>query len=373
MRSNLLLHYEEAGGVGVLLTGWTQDGGACQVWEQPSYRQRLNQSEVVSCLPDGSTAGVVFQQAGAWYLAVAATYSTSADTNHLHCEPSKSDKETVITVRSMVNLKSKEELGIIKRREEPLHFVDALQWGDHLFFPYYTLKARLANNTEPPSMAVLRQLGPSDGGLTLQGHVYLDCGCRSLIISSSLVRQGERGWWVGVFRHSHNAKAWNSTAVCIFGMEEMKERACASPHFNMNGKSCTLNIIFEKIPENESGDASQTIQVNVLDCDTIGQAKEKSLQAFFNKNGFLYGLQLDEIGLELVSEEQQRELLDIDGSSEVMDDGIRKLNTIGHYEISNGATIKVFKKKANTRSGNTLTVTHLNFCAEWLGMQRTEL
>ncbi|XP_009953466.1 PREDICTED: plexin-C1, partial [Leptosomus discolor] len=115
-------------------------------------------------------------------------------------------------------------------------------------------------------------------------------------------------------------------------------------------KTVTLNIIFEKIPENESGDACQTIQVNVLDCDTIGQAKEKSLQAFLNKNGFLYGLQLDEIGLELVSEEQQRELLDIDGSSEVMEDGIRKLNTISHYEISNGATIKVFKKKANTRS-----------------------
>ncbi|XP_010083940.1 PREDICTED: plexin-C1, partial [Pterocles gutturalis] len=115
-------------------------------------------------------------------------------------------------------------------------------------------------------------------------------------------------------------------------------------------KTVVLNIIFEKIPENESGDACQTIQVNVLDCDTIGQAKEKSLQAFLNKNGFLYGLQLDEIGLELVSEEQQRELLDIDGSSEVMEDGIRKLNTISHYEISNGATIKVFKKKANTRS-----------------------
>ncbi|XP_009976372.1 PREDICTED: plexin-C1 [Tauraco erythrolophus] len=115
-------------------------------------------------------------------------------------------------------------------------------------------------------------------------------------------------------------------------------------------KTVVLNIIFEKIPENESGDACQTIQVNVLDCDTIGQAKEKSLQAFLNKNGFLYGLQLDEIGLELVSEEQQRELLDIDGSSEVMEDGIRKLNTIGHYEISNGATIKVFKKKTNTRS-----------------------
>ncbi|XP_071408183.1 plexin-C1 [Pithys albifrons albifrons] len=247
MRSNLLLYYEEAGGVGVLLTGWTQEDGACQVWEQPSYRQRLNEREVVSCLPDGSTAGVVFQQAGAWYLAVAATYSTSADTNHLRCEPSKSDKETVITVRSMVNLKSTEELGIIKRKEEPLHFVDALQWGDYLFFPYYTLKARLGNNTEPPSMAVLRQLSPTDAGLTLKGHVYLDCGCRSLIVSSSLVRQGERVWWVGVFRHSNNAKAWNTTAVCIFGMEEMKEQACASTHFNMNGNICEAQSI-KKLP-----------------------------------------------------------------------------------------------------------------------------
>lgn len=204
----------------------------------------MNRSEVVSCLPDGSTAGVVFQLAGAWYLAVAATYSTGSYGNYLGCEPSQSDKATVITVRSMDNLESKEELGIIKRKDEPLHFVDALQWGDHLFFPYYTLKARAGNSTEPPSMAVLRQLRPSEGGLTLQGHVYLDCGCRILIVSSSLVRQGERGWWVGVFLYKQNTKAWNATAVCIFGMEEMKEQACASTHFVMNGKSCvSLGIV----------------------------------------------------------------------------------------------------------------------------------
>ncbi|OPJ85820.1 plexin-C1 [Patagioenas fasciata monilis] len=247
MRSNLLLPYEEAGGKGVLLAGWTQKDGTCQVWEQPAYRQRLNRSEVVSCLPDGSTAGVVFQLAGAWYLAVAATYSAGAYGIHQGCEPSQSDEATVITVRSIGNLESKEELGIIKRKEEPLHFVDALRWGDHLFFPYYRLKARLGNDTEPPSMAVLRQLHPSEGGLTLQGHVYLDCGCRSLIVSSSLVRQGDQGWWVGVFNHSHSARAWNATAVCIFGMEEMKEQACASTHFIMNGKSCEARSI-KKLP-----------------------------------------------------------------------------------------------------------------------------
>uniref|UniRef100_A0A8C4UZ85 Plexin C1 n=1 Tax=Falco tinnunculus TaxID=100819 RepID=A0A8C4UZ85_FALTI len=247
VRSNLLLPYEEAGGEGVLLAGWTQKDGTCQVWEQPAYRQRLNRSEVVSCLPDGSTAGVVFQLAGAWYLAVAATYSAGPYGNHLGCEPSQSDEATVITVRSMDNLESKEELGIIKRKEEPLHFVDALRWGDHLFFPYYRLKARLGEDSEPPSMAVLHQLRPSDGGFALQGHVYLDCGCRSLIVSSSLVRQGEQGWWVGVFRHSRGTKAWNATAVCIFGMEEMKEQACASTHFVMNGESCEARSI-KKLP-----------------------------------------------------------------------------------------------------------------------------
>lgn len=244
VRSNLLLPYEEARGKGVLLAGWTQKEGTCEVWEQPAYRQRLNRSEVVSCLPDGSTAGVVFQLAGAWYLAVAATYSARPYRLRMGCEPSESDEATVITVRSMDNLESKEELGIIKRKEEPLHFVDALRWGDHLFFPYYGLKAKFGNGTEPPSMAVLRQLRPSEGGLTLQGQVYLDCGCRSLIVSSSLVRRGEQGWWVGVFHHSHNITAWNTTAVCIFGMEEMKEQACASTHFVMNGKSCvSLGIV----------------------------------------------------------------------------------------------------------------------------------
>ncbi|NXN17773.1 PLXC1 protein, partial [Indicator maculatus] len=238
MRSNLLLPYEEAGGVGVLLAGWTQKDGTCEVWELPAYRQRLNRSEVVSCLPDGSTAGVVFQLSGAWYLAVAATYSTGDSESRLGCEPSQSDEATVITMRGMDNLESKEELGIIKRRKEPLHFVDALQWGDHLFFPYYKLKVRRGGYVEPPSMAVLRQLRPSKGGLTLQGHVALDCGCRSLIVSSSLIRQGRRGWWAGVFHHNHDAKAWNTTAVCIFGMEEVKEQACGSTDFIMNGKSC---------------------------------------------------------------------------------------------------------------------------------------
>ncbi|XP_070611938.1 plexin-C1 [Erythrolamprus reginae] len=106
-----------------------------------------------------------------------------------------------------------------------------------------------------------------------------------------------------------------------------------------------LNVVFENIQENESSGATQNIQVKILDCDTIGQAKEKILQAFLNKNGSLYGLQLREMGLTLKSGSQAKELLDIDGSSVLLENGITKLNTISHYGISDGATIEVFKKK----------------------------
>ncbi|XP_036157470.1 plexin-C1 isoform X1 [Myotis myotis] len=111
-----------------------------------------------------------------------------------------------------------------------------------------------------------------------------------------------------------------------------------------------LNVVFEKIPENDSADVCRNISVNVLDCDTIGQAKEKIFQAFLSKNGSPYGLQLNEICLELQVGTRQKELLDIDSSSVILEDGITKLNTIGHYEISNGSTIKVFKKIANFTS-----------------------
>ncbi|XP_042325689.1 plexin-C1 isoform X2 [Sceloporus undulatus] len=123
-----------------------------------------------------------------------------------------------------------------------------------------------------------------------------------------------------------------------------------------------LNVVFENIQENEGEGTTQNIQVNALDCDTIGQAKEKILQAFLNKNGALYGLQLSEMGLALQSGVYMKELLDVDSSSVILEDGIIKLNTIGHYEISDGATIKVFKKEETIISGCSDEEYSDNYC-----------
>lgn len=56
-----------------------------------------------------------------------------------------------------------------------------------------------------------------------------------------------------------------------------------------------------------------------------------------------------------MSEEQQRELLDIDGSSEVMEDGIRKLNTIGHYEVSTEA-VPMNREAASPQPPNAVCI-----------------
>ncbi|XP_030070534.1 plexin-C1 [Microcaecilia unicolor] len=113
----------------------------------------------------------------------------------------------------------------------------------------------------------------------------------------------------------------------------------------------TLNVVFPRISVSESEEAAcEDIQVNVLDCDTIGQAKDKILQAFLSKNGHPFGVPEGETGLELHTGQQRKELLDIDSSSLILENGKTKLNTIRHYQISDGATINVLKKKTNCPS-----------------------
>nr|DBA31059.1 TPA: hypothetical protein GDO54_006970 [Pyxicephalus adspersus] len=106
-----------------------------------------------------------------------------------------------------------------------------------------------------------------------------------------------------------------------------------------------INVHFPA-PEGEAvHDADYCIKVTVLDCDTIGQVKEKILQTFLSKNGYSFSNPLCDICLELHFGQTYKELSDVDDSSVVMDNGLRKLNTVKHYKIENGATIKIIIRK----------------------------
>ncbi|CAI9544269.1 unnamed protein product, partial [Staurois parvus] len=105
-----------------------------------------------------------------------------------------------------------------------------------------------------------------------------------------------------------------------------------------------INVHYPTL-ESEAVDASQCIKVTVLDCDTIGQVKEKILQTFLSKNGYAFSFSPCDICLELHYGQTYKELLDIDESSVVMENDFKKLNTVNHYKIENGATVKIIIRK----------------------------
>ncbi|XP_069620450.1 plexin-C1 [Ranitomeya imitator] len=109
--------------------------------------------------------------------------------------------------------------------------------------------------------------------------------------------------------------------------------------------SVEINVQFPKPAEHEDDDNCQCIKVTVLDCDTIGQVKEKILQSFQAEKGYSFEHPFSDIGLELHHGQTFKELLDIDSSNVMKENNIITLNTIKHYEINNGATMKLLVKK----------------------------
>ncbi|KAE8615367.1 hypothetical protein XENTR_v10008495 [Xenopus tropicalis] len=111
---------------------------------------------------------------------------------------------------------------------------------------------------------------------------------------------------------------------------------------NAKFSSLDLNVYF---PNGSEENVTESIKVTVLDCDTVGQAKEKIVQKFFIKKGYNWGFPLHDTGLVLHHGQLQKQLSDIDNTSVVLENGIIKLNTLKHYKIEDGVTVKVIIQK----------------------------
>lgn len=236
--SKLLLPYSEGAGdlQGLLLTGWTFDRGACEVrlLGNLSHGSLRNGTEVVSCHPQGSTAGVVYRAGdqNRWYLAVAATYVLPEPETASRCNPAASDRDTAIALKDTEGRSlATEELGRLKLRggAGSLHFVDAFLWNGSVYFPYYPYNYTSGAATGWPSMVRIAQ---SAKVLQFQGQAALDCGHghpdgRRLLLSSSLVEA--LGVWAGVFSaatgEGQERRSPATTALCLFRMSEIQERA----------------------------------------------------------------------------------------------------------------------------------------------------
>ncbi|XP_015248304.1 PREDICTED: plexin-C1-like [Cyprinodon variegatus] len=94
------------------------------------------------------------------------------------------------------------------------------------------------------------------------------------------------------------------------------------------------------------GEVSEPLEVDALSCDTVEQLKEKILNTFKSKFGFPYNTPVRDVCIELEKGGSFFPLQEVDAGSEVIGE-VTKLNTLRHYKIDDGATIKVLSTKTH--------------------------
>ncbi|XP_035511823.1 plexin-D1 [Morone saxatilis] len=112
---------------------------------------------------------------------------------------------------------------------------------------------------------------------------------------------------------------------------------------NVEAKPQNINVSFQ-------GCGMDSLSVRVMHTDTICQVKEKILEAFYKNLPFSQWPRAEDVDLEWFDSGSNSKLLqDLDNSS-LMEDGRKKLNTVFHYQIPEGASLAMSlkDKKENT-------------------------
>ncbi|XP_054656814.1 plexin-C1 isoform X2 [Dunckerocampus dactyliophorus] len=104
--------------------------------------------------------------------------------------------------------------------------------------------------------------------------------------------------------------------------------------------SLRLRVLFAV---GSDGGVSEPLEVIALSCDTVEQVKEKILTTFKAKFGFPYSSRQRSVCLELDTDGSFIALEEVDASSQVIGE-VTMLNTLKHYKVPDGATIKVLSK-----------------------------
>uniref|UniRef100_A0A672ZNR2 Sema domain-containing protein n=1 Tax=Sphaeramia orbicularis TaxID=375764 RepID=A0A672ZNR2_9TELE len=117
---------------------------------------------------------------------------------------------------------------------------------------------------------------------------------------------------------------------------------------NIEAKPQNINVSFQ-------GCGMDSLSVRVMNTDTICQVKEKIIEAFYKNLPFSQWPRAEDVDLEWFDSGSNSKLLqDLDNSS-VMEDGRKKLNTVFHYQIPEGASLAMSMKdkKENTLGRGT--------------------
>ncbi|XP_042536035.1 plexin-D1 [Dipodomys spectabilis] len=101
---------------------------------------------------------------------------------------------------------------------------------------------------------------------------------------------------------------------------------------NIEAKPRNLNVSFQ-------GCGMDSLSVRAMDTDTLTQVKEKILEAFCKNVPYSQWPRAEDVDLEWFASSTQSYILrDLDDTS-VVEDGRKKLNTLAHYKIPEGASL----------------------------------
>ncbi|XP_029011994.1 plexin-D1 [Betta splendens] len=112
---------------------------------------------------------------------------------------------------------------------------------------------------------------------------------------------------------------------------------------NIEAKPQNINVSFQ-------GCGMDSLSVRVMNTDTICQVKEKIIEAFYKNLPFSQWPRAEDVDLEWFDSGSNSKLLqDLDNSS-VMEDGRKKLNTVFHYLVPEGASLAMSMKDRKENS-----------------------
>ncbi|XP_051996900.1 plexin-B1 [Xyrauchen texanus] len=97
----------------------------------------------------------------------------------------------------------------------------------------------------------------------------------------------------------------------------------------------TLNVLMQEIGMNEA----QPVPAKVLDCDTITQVKEKILDQVFKGTSYSHRPHTDSVDLEWRSGVAGHLILSDEDLTSVCQDNWKRLNTLQHYKVPDGAMV----------------------------------
>ncbi|XP_071486237.1 plexin-A2-like [Diadema antillarum] len=167
------------------------------------------------------------------------------------------------------------------------------------------------------------------------------------------------GHWLSVLLYTHLREAAGEALFKLFyAIKQQVEKGpvdavTGEARYSLTeGKLIRQQVEVKQLTLKAQGPDRNTkmVEVKVLDCDTISQTKDKILDAIYKTSPFSQRPHKDEVDLEWYDREEGKLLLFDDDGLRPLENGWRRLNTLSHYRVPDGATVFLLQTQGSSGS-----------------------